>query len=113
MLLGILNLLLTPSVQDAELALRIVEAAATNELMGRPREWVGQAADAVEQAARGGSTPDGAHPLARKARAACITSSGRSPSARAGAWSSRPGFMPRNQARTVSADSFCSISWAI
>src|SRR3990170_224487 len=28
-----------PGVQDAELALRIVEAAATNELMGRPRKW--------------------------------------------------------------------------
>lgn len=102
-----------PSLQDAKLALRIVEATAANEFRGRPRERVGQAAETVEHAARAGRAPDGAHQLARKTRAACITSSGRLASARAGAWSSRPGFMPRNQARTVSADSLCSISWTI
>jgi hypothetical protein len=97
-------------VQDAELALRVVETSAACQLNRRPGEWVGQVADAIERAARSCSVPDWTHAVARKLRAAWRTSCGCSARTSAGARSSRPGFMPMNQARTVSADSFWSNS---
>lgn len=98
-------------VKDAELALRIVKSPVTHHVPRRESSWIRQPADAIKQPTGRTRLLDRAHPLAKKFRAAPNTACGLSASRSAGAWSSRSGFIPMNQARNVSDDSDWSNNW--
>lgn len=91
-------------VEHAEPAPLIVEAAAARIFERRPCQWIGRPRNPIEARGRH-SRMDRHQPETRKERAACSTRSGCSAITIAGAPSSRFGFIPTNQARTVSSDS--------